>query len=103
MNNYMDIEKITKNNEKINMYINEESFSFDDIRDNMNNLNICLDIKESSNIENIQFEILRKLNMIKKIHNNNHTIIEKNINKYIDASIMTNKIFNNIDVGGYNE
>ena len=99
MNNYIDIEKLTKNNEKIYMYIKEESLKINNIKEIFNNINMCLDINESNHIENLQFELNKKLKTINKIHNNNHIVIEKKINKYIEAARMTNEIFNNIDVG----
>lgn len=97
MNNYVDIEEMTKTKEKINLYTKEELMKFDSIKEIFNSLNNVLDIDSSSYIQNIQFDLIKKLEIIKKIHYNNCMIIEKNIDKYIGTSIKTNQIFRNIN------
>lgn len=95
----MDIEKIYIVIQKLNMYKNEESIKFSEINSNFNNLCGCIKSSNVDSLQNIQFELINKFNVIKKIHENDVIVLNKNISKYIDISSMTNQMFSNIYKG----
>lgn len=99
MNNYIDINNLINANDKIKMYKSEEDIIFSEINKNFENIKYSYNTSNLENILKIENELLLKFSTISKIHNNNVTVINKNILKYIELSKKTVNIFENIDVG----
>ncbi len=100
MDNIMNIEDIENRIEKINMYINEEDLSFEELKNNINNIDFEYISHNQNNLKELLNELTNKMNVISRNHKNNVKIINSNINKYITTSNKVKNIFEDIDTKG---
>lgn len=97
MANTIDKRELNNQIEKITMYKNEESIMFDSIKTNLNNYNYSYNTNNQTKLNDITLELSKKFNIIKNIHENYITVINKNITNYEDTSKKVEKIISNIE------
>ena len=96
MKSNMNIEQLGKVNERIKIYTTEEEIQISNINAILNNINYNYATDNTIKLEELQVELMNKIKKINKNHNTNILIINKNINKYKEASQSTEKIFKNL-------
>ena len=89
LNNYIDLEQLNINIEKINLYLREEKKIFGEFEINFNSLKEFYRTDNTILLENCTEEIKNKMKKIKDIHENDVTIINKNLSHYIKVSEKT--------------
>lgn len=90
----INIEELNKNKEKAIIYQKEEKLNFSNIKIVFENINCHYQTKNTTKLTELEKELTKKLDIIKNNHQNNITIIEKNINKYKEMNRKTEKILN---------
>lgn len=88
----MDITKITNNLSKLNMYKGIEIDNFISINVKLRKLSSCYSSNNKNNLNDKKDSIVKKFELVKKMHNNNTYVVNKNISVYVDtAKSVTNK------------
>lgn len=98
MANVMKIEEINSCLDKFKLYKEQEQLFIEDVTKCLDSLKNSYYSNNSKRIENINLEIINKLKVISNVHNNNVTVIEKNIDKYRRADILAKSLFENIEI-----
>ena len=93
MDNVMNIEQINNIIDKITMYVNQECIIFDDLIKTINEFKYCYVTNNDKGIDNIENKITNKLPVVIRIHNDNVTVFNKNVQKYLDSAYQTRKKF----------
>lgn len=83
---YMDTSQIEVFLNKIKMYKKEEDINFERIIEKIIDMNTYYKTKNTSSLNNIEFDIDRKLKSINQIHENYITIITNKISDYQETS-----------------
>lgn len=96
MNNKINIEELSKIKEKSRIHLKEEELNFESIKEVLEEINYNYDTPNKTKLEKLETDLINKLNIITINHQNNITIIEKNISTYQKTMTDTEKIFNNI-------
>ena len=94
----MKIEEVNSCLEKFKLYKEQEELFIEDAINCIEGIKNSYHSNNSDKLDNINLEIINKLNVISKIHNNNVTVIEKNIDKYRSANITTRNLFEKIEI-----
>ena len=93
MSAQMDIIKVTNNLTKLRFYRISETNNFDDIKVHLNQMLSNYFSDNSKLLKSSVQEITRKFSIIKKIHYNNQSVINTNLNTYINVSKKVSKNF----------
>lgn len=93
----MNLDELSKSNEKYKIHKNDEELTFTNIKEILKKINYYYDTSNTSKLETLETELIKKLNIITELHNNNLIVIEKNIAKYRTLKEATEELFNNID------
>ena len=97
MENIMKIEEVNSCLDKFKLYKEQEQLFIEDITNCLNNIKNSYYSNNSKKIDNLNLELLNKLNVISNIHTNNITVIEKSIGKYRSAEVTAKKLFEDIE------
>lgn len=100
MKYFIEIDSLSKANDKIKMYKHEEEISFSEINKNYKNINYSYNTDNRGRLIELENELISKFKIINKIHNDNIIVIDKNIRNYIKTSKKVAKDFSKIDTGG---
>lgn len=97
MENIMKIEEVNSCLDKFKLYKEQEQLFIEDITNCLNSIKNSYYSNNSKKIDNLNLELLNKLNVISNIHTNNVTVIEKSIGKYRSAEVTAKKLFEDIE------
>lgn len=97
-NSFIKEDELNSCIEKLLLYTNEENIILSDILLSISTINSYYNTENKLN--NIYDELLKKFNIIKLNHFNNIDILKKTIIKYNNTVTITQRNFDNIDIGG---
>jgi len=92
----INVEELSKSNEKIKMYKVDEELVFDDMKEVLKKLSYYYESDTVGKLESISMELIKKLKLIGEIHNNNVRVIEKSITNYKNLNQETERIFHDV-------
>jgi len=93
MTNKINVEELSKINEKIKIYKSEEELNFSNIKEVLENINYNYETNNTKKLTELENGLINKINTINNNHRSNIEIIEKNIDKYKKINQETEKIF----------
>lgn len=97
MENIMKIEEVNSCLDKFKLYKEQEQLFIEDVTNCLNSIKNSYYSDNGKKIDNLNLELVNKLNVISNIHTNNVTVIEKSIGKYRLAEVTAKKLFEDIE------
>lgn len=94
----MKIEEVGSCLDKFKLYKEQEELFVEDVINCFDRIKNNYRSNNSIKIENLNLEISNKLKVISSVHNNNITVIEKNIEKYRTTDATVKNLFENIEI-----
>lgn len=92
----MDITKITNSLSKLNMYKGMEADNFISIHTRLRRLSSCYSSNNKNKLNDKKDFVVKKFELVKKMHNNNTYVVNKNISTYIDTAKRVSNKFKDI-------
>jgi hypothetical protein len=97
MRSVIDEENLIKSIEKIKLLKKQEDINFEKIKENFRKINYCYDTSNTEYINAINEDLIGKLSVISRIHNNTIIILNKNLEKYRNTKVVVEKMFEKLD------
>ena len=97
MENNMHVDNMENLLEKVDLYSKDELVLFEELKNQLNEVNHCFENSSSNTFDEKINDLSNKFSTISNIHNNNHMVINKNIEKYLENTIEVSKIFNKVN------
>ena len=99
MNNniiFLDVDEVSKTTEKLEVIVEDEKLSSDNIKVSIGSLNLNYKSDNSNKLNDLALTIDRKLKTISSIHDNNILVLRKNRETYIATSEKVSKMFEDL-------
>lgn len=89
-------EEITKTIDKLEMEVNDEKINLDSILSYFNQINLNYKTNNYSKVEELSSILSNKFKIICFIHDDNVTVLKRNLNAYIDTKEKVTNLFDNM-------
>lgn len=96
MNNFMDLEEISKASSKLSMYKRESDLNFDGFKEIFINLNNYYKTDNINETEDIQRDFVNRFKTISNIHNNNILVFNSNVKSYREVALKNANQFDKL-------
>ncbi len=97
MNSLMYIEELEKSIEKIKLYKKEEDLNIDSINERIGAIKYNYTSKNIDGLKTLERDLIAKLKIINKIHENNIYVLEKNKEIYQNNVEVVKTTFENLE------
>lgn len=98
MKNIMRIDYVNSSLDKFKLYKKQEQLLMDSITGCLDEIKYNYQSNNSKKVDNLNNELVEKINIIANIHDNNVIVIERAIEKYRIAEAKSKKIFEDIEI-----
>lgn len=98
MKNIMRIDYVNSSLDKFKLYKKQEQLLVDSITGCLEEIKYNYQSNNSKKVDNLNNELVEKINIIANIHDNNVIVIERAIEKYRIAEAKSKKIFEDIEI-----
>lgn len=98
MKNIMRIDYVNSSLDKFKLYKKQEQLLVDSITGCLEEIKYNYQSNNSKKVDNLNNELVEKINIIANIHDNNIIVIERAIEKYRIAEAKSKKIFEDIEI-----
>lgn len=100
MKKFLEPEEMSICKDKIELYKDEESVNFDELKRILNRISSAYSTDNTSIINNLNLELTRNMNKINKIHDNNVFVINERIEAHLELERNNVEILSGDDIDG---
>ena len=96
MDNFLYVDEMNVAIDNLEIYRNDESLNFDDIKNTLTNINHYYKTDNTKQFIDLDQEFITKMNTIIKLHDMNITTLKKTVQTYVETAKNVSESFSNI-------
>lgn len=96
MDNFLNVDEMNVAIDNLEIYRNDESLNFDDIKNTLTNINHYYKTDNTKQFIDLDQEFITKMNTIIKLHDMNITTLKKTVQTYVETAKNVSESFSNI-------
>ena len=101
MDRFLNPDAMSISVQKIDMYRKEESLNFEELKNQLEYIHSCYKTDNNNILEEKNMELIGKMKIISKIHNNNIYVLNTKIQQHLELEAKNKELLGNSQGGFY--